>query len=101
MLGLECLDGGDDWLYFVLPPAELAFHPGPGVVPGREEGRTEIYLMCTDLEATKRDLEARDVEFVDPVTDEGWGLLTRFRVPGFGELGLYEPRHPTPLRAFS
>ncbi len=41
------------------------------------------------------------MQFVDPVTDEGWGLLTRFRVPGFGELGLYEPRHPTPLRAFS
>jgi catechol 2,3-dioxygenase-like lactoylglutathione lyase family enzyme len=101
VLGLECLDGGDGWLYFVLPPAELAFHPGPGMIAGREEGRTEIYLMCTDVEATKRDLSAKGVQFVDPVSDEGWGLLTRFRVPGFGELGLYEPRHPTPLRAFS
>ncbi len=101
VLDLPSLDGGDGWLYFVLPPAELAFHPGPGMIARREEGRTEIYLMCTELEATKRELEAKGVEFVDPVTDEGWGLLTRFRVPGFGELGLYEPRHPSPLRAFS
>jgi hypothetical protein len=26
--------------------------------------------------------------------DEGWGLLTSIRLPGGGDLGLYEPRHP-------
>jgi hypothetical protein len=40
------------------------------------------------------------VEFVEPVTDEGYGLMTRLKVPGLGELGLYEPRHPSPLPAF-
>jgi hypothetical protein len=29
------------------------------------------------------------------VTDEGWGLLTMIHLPGGGELGLYEPHHPT------
>ncbi len=72
-----------------------------GIRAGREKGRTEIDFMCSELEATKRELEATGVEFVDPVTDEGWGLLTRFRVPEFGEVGLYEPRHPTLLPTFS
>ncbi len=101
VLRLPSLDGGDGWLYFALPPAELACHPGPGVMAGREEGRTEIFLMCHDVVATRRELEARGVEFVDPITDEGWGLLTRLEVPGFGQLGLYEPRHPTPLAPFA
>ncbi|MBD0291679.1 MAG: extradiol dioxygenase [Thermoleophilia bacterium] len=101
VLGLASLDGGDGWLYFLLPPAELACHPGPGVIAGREEGRAEVYLMCHDVVAARGELEARGVEFVEPITDEGWGLLTRLKVPGFGELGLYEPRHPTPLPPFS
>jgi catechol 2,3-dioxygenase-like lactoylglutathione lyase family enzyme len=100
VLGLESLDGGDGWLYFTLPPGELACHPGPGLIQGREQGHTELFLMCKDVEATRRDLEAKGVEFVEPVTDQGYGLMTRLRVPGFGELGLYEPRHPTLLPAF-
>ena len=100
ILGLEFLDGGDGWLYFVLPPCELACHPGAGIVAGREEGRTELFLMCHDVEATRRELEGKGVEFVEPITDEGFGLMTRLKVPGFGELGLYEPRHPSPLPAF-
>lgn len=30
VLGLDAVDAGDGWLIFALPPAELAFHPGPG-----------------------------------------------------------------------
>ena len=56
--------------------------------------------MCHDIEATVRELGERGVEFTAPVTDEGWGLLTRFRVPGAGEVGLYQPRHPSPLAEF-
>ena len=100
VLRFETLDGGDGWLYFALPPAELACHPGPGIIAGREQGRTELYLMCRDVEETRRELEARGVEFTEPIEDEGYGLVTRLRVPGFGELGLYEPRHPSPLPAF-
>jgi hypothetical protein len=93
VLELPSLDEGDGWLYFALPPAELAFHPG--------DARTELYLMCTDIEATRAKLEAKGVEFSAPVSDQGWGLVTRLKVPGFGELGLYEPRHASPLPAFS
>ena len=92
VLELPSLDEGDGWMYFALPPAELACHPG--------DGGTELYLMCTDIEATRAQLEAKGVEFTQPVSDQGWGLVTRVKVPGFGELGLYEPRHKSPLPAF-
>ena len=57
--------------------------------------------MCRDVLGVRRELEAKGVEFVGPVVDEGYGLMARLKVPGFGEMGLYEPRHPTPLGAFS
>jgi hypothetical protein len=31
--------------------------------------------------------------------DEGFGLMTALRLPGGGELALYEPRQPSPLTA--
>lgn len=101
VLELPSLDEGDGWLYFALPPAELACHPGPGRSDGREEGRSELFLMCTDIEATCAKLAAKGVEFSEPVSEQPWGLLTRLKVPGYGELGLYEPRHASPLPAFS
>jgi predicted enzyme related to lactoylglutathione lyase len=89
-LELRAVDAGGGWLIFALPPAELAAHPGstPGV---------ELYLMCDDLDATIAELTAKGVELTRPVSDEGWGRLTALRVPGGGELGLYEPRHPTAI----
>jgi catechol 2,3-dioxygenase-like lactoylglutathione lyase family enzyme len=96
VLGMDSVDAGHGWLIFELPPGELACHP----TEGRPGQRTELYLMCQDVEATRAELESRGVEFVAPVSDEGFGRLTRFRVPGFGELGLYEPRHPSPLAEF-
>jgi hypothetical protein len=53
--------------------------------------------MCDDVEATVADLEAKGVEFVAPISDERFGRMTRMRVPGGGELGLYQPTHPSPL----
>jgi hypothetical protein len=50
--------------------------------------------MCDDLEATLSDLRAKGVTFTDDVAEERWGRLTRFRLPGGGEVGMYEPRHP-------
>ncbi|WP_206641698.1 hypothetical protein [Nonomuraea polychroma] len=41
------------------------------------------------------ELRAKGVEFADPVSDQGWGLLTAIMLPGGGRLGLYEPRHAT------
>jgi hypothetical protein len=31
------------------------------------------------------------------ITEARWGLITRISLPGGGEVGLYEPRHPSPV----
>jgi catechol 2,3-dioxygenase-like lactoylglutathione lyase family enzyme len=98
VLGFRAVDAGEGWLIFALPPAELAFHPGPGW--GRAAGDHEVFLMCDDVERTVGELTSKGVEFVAPISDEGYGLMTRFKIPGGGEIGLYEPRHPSPLDAF-
>ncbi|GAA4902252.1 hypothetical protein EV188_10917 [Actinomycetospora succinea] len=87
LLGTRTVDAGGGWLIIGLPPAEVAVHPTDG------EPEHELYLICDDVEATAADLRARGVG-VDPVTDQGWGLLTAIHLPGGGRLGMYEPRHP-------
>jgi catechol 2,3-dioxygenase-like lactoylglutathione lyase family enzyme len=99
VLDFPSVDAGGGWLIFALPPAELGVHPGER--SAHVAGQTELYLMCHDLTRTKEQLEAKGVEFTTPVSDEGFGLLTRFRVPGAGEAWLYEPKHPSPLADFS
>jgi catechol 2,3-dioxygenase-like lactoylglutathione lyase family enzyme len=99
VLGFAGVDAGEGWLIFALPPAEVAVHPGPGW--GRAVGQHELFLMCHDIERTVAELTEKGVEFVAPITDEGYGLMTRLKIPGAGELGLYQPRHPSPLVEFS
>jgi len=91
VLGFDSVDAGHGWLIFKLPPAELAAHPDD------TGGRHELYLMCDDVHATVQELEAKGVAISRGVTDAGFGLLTAITLPGGGELGLYEPRHPSPL----
>jgi hypothetical protein len=78
-------------LIFKLPPAELAAHPAG------DSGRHELYLMCDDVRATVAELRARGTEVVTDVSERAFGLMSTIRLPGGGELGLYEPRHPSPL----
>jgi len=92
VLGFPSVDAGHDWLIFALPPAEAAFHPAG------ENDRQEFYLMCDDMEATIRDLKGRNVP-CSPIIEERWGRLTRIALPGGGEVGLYQPKHPTALRS--
>jgi predicted enzyme related to lactoylglutathione lyase len=91
VLGFSSVDAGQGWLIFALPPAELAAHPT------EEDGRHQLYLMCDDIEQTVAELEQKGIELAGPIADEGFGLITAIKLPGGGELGLYEPRHPTPL----
>lgn len=92
VLGLDSIDSGGGWLIFALPPAELAVHPAD------EGGTHELFLMCDDLAATMVDLEAKGVRFTQPVSEERWGRLVYIEIPGGGELGLYQPKHPTAYR---
>lgn len=93
ILGLRSVDAHDGWLIFQLPPAELGIHPtGSGEA---RSGGHELYLMCDDIAATMAELSGKGVEFCTPVQDRGFGLMATLRVPGAGELGLYQPKHPT------
>jgi catechol 2,3-dioxygenase-like lactoylglutathione lyase family enzyme len=89
VLGLPHVDAGDGWLIFALPPAEVAVHPAD---PGT--GRHELTLMCDDIEATVAELTAKGAEFTTGISDRGWGRIALVKVPGAGEMGIYEPRHP-------
>jgi catechol 2,3-dioxygenase-like lactoylglutathione lyase family enzyme len=91
VLGLSSVDAGHGWLIFALPPAELAVHPAEG------DGSHELYFMCDDLEVELRRLEGRGVE-CSAVEEARWGSVTKVRLPGGGEVGLYQPRHASPLR---
>ena len=95
VLELPSVDVGEGWLIFGLPPAEVAVHPSD------ENDVHELYLMCDDVHATVEELKAKGAEVSPSVSDEGFGLLTTIRLPGGGGLGLYEPRHPTPLASSS
>ena len=90
VLGLKSVDAGGGWQIFRLPPAEVAAHPADDAMSH------ELYLMCDDITATVEELERKGVGVLGPVTYEGWGLLTSIAIPGGGELGLYQPRHPLP-----
>jgi catechol 2,3-dioxygenase-like lactoylglutathione lyase family enzyme len=98
VLGFDHVDAGGGWLIFALPPGELGVHPVER--PGRESGRQELYFMCHDLDVTRRELEAKGVEFTVDVSEESFGRLTRFKVPGAGEAWLYQPSHASPLAEF-
>jgi predicted enzyme related to lactoylglutathione lyase len=91
VLRLDSVDAGGGWLIFGLPPAELGIHP--------TEGGTgpELYLMCESLERTTAEMRERGATIVGEITDQGWGRVTSVAIPGAGEMGLYEPRHPTAL----
>ncbi len=85
VLGFSSVDAGGGWLIFALPPAEVAFHPG-------SNGKHELYLVCDDVYAAIDKLRLESVRCA-PVSDEGWGLLTRVSLPSGGEIGMYQPRH--------
>ncbi|MBZ5727598.1 MAG: extradiol dioxygenase [Acidobacteriia bacterium] len=91
ILGFRSVDAGQGWLIFALPPAEVAIHPA------EENGKHEIYLMCDDLAAAVQTLKKHKVK-CSKVSDLRWGLLTHLTLPGGGQLGLYQPKHPVAAR---
>ena len=89
VLGFRSVDVGGGWLIFALPPAEVACHPAEG------NNQHEIFLMCEDLKATIAALDAKGIQCTD-VQELPWGILTKIKLPGGGELGLYQPKHARP-----
>ena len=88
VLGFHSVDAGHGWLIFALPPGEAAFHPS------NKNGAHELYFMCDILKAEMASLAKKGVE-CSAVQEAQWGSITKLRLPGGGEIGLYQPKHPT------
>ncbi|MBV8197865.1 MAG: extradiol dioxygenase [Candidatus Eremiobacteraeota bacterium] len=90
-LRLDSIDAGGGWPIFAAPPTEIAVHPTD------EEPEHEVYLMCADINDVVASLAQRGIATDGPIVDRGWGLLTSIALPGGERIGLYEPRHPSPI----
>ena len=56
-------------------------------------------FYATTFMPTMEELKAKGVEFSRPLSEQGWGSVTSIRMPGGGELGLYQPKHPTAIHS--
>ena len=87
-------DGKQRWIELTLPGGGarvVLFTP-----PGAEQAIgsfSNVVFTSDDIERTYEELRARGVEFVRPVERQRWGVRTSVRLPGGGEVGLYEPLH--------
>jgi len=89
VLGFKSVDAGHGWLIFALPPAEAAFHPS-------DEDGHELYFMCDDLQAEMASVAKKGVKCSE-VEEARWGSITKMQLPSGGNVGLYQPKHPTAL----
>ena len=97
VLGWPSVDAGHEWLIFGTGPSELGVHPTSddrGGEPWSSTPHHEISLMCDDIVTTVAELEAKGAEFTRGIEDAGFGLTTVLKVPGAGEMMVYQPRHP-------
>ena len=92
VLKFPSVDAGHGWLIFALPPAEVAVHPSD------ENGAHELFLMCDDVRAFIGEMEQKQVT-CSPIDEQRWGSITRLTLPGGGTLGVYQPKHASPLTA--
>ena len=92
VLGLPHVDAHDGWLIFQLPPSELGScipedraHRAARALPDVRRPRRRPWPSSRPgaRSSPHRSLQA------------GFGLLTSIRIPGGGEIGLYQPRHRT------
>ena len=91
VLGLQSVDAGEGWPIFAGPPLEIAVHPTDG------KPEHELFLMCDDVRAVAAKLEQHGIR-TEPIAERSWGLATTIELAGGERIGLYEPRHPSPLK---
>jgi hypothetical protein len=101
VLEFPSIDIGRGWLIFALPPSEAAIHPSDGQFAQRHGGHdlpgALLYIMVDDLQAFVAGLAAKNVQCTE-INTEAWGIKTTIRMPSGGEIGVYQPTHPTALK---
>jgi catechol 2,3-dioxygenase-like lactoylglutathione lyase family enzyme len=100
VLEFRAVDAGHGWLIFALPPTEAALHPTDGdsepTPAGHDLLKAVLYLMCNDVRGLVASLAAKNVPCAG-ITEVSWGMTTTIRLPSGGEIGLYQPTHPTAI----
>jgi catechol 2,3-dioxygenase-like lactoylglutathione lyase family enzyme len=92
VLGWPHVDIHDGWLIFKTGPSELGVHPTEGEA-FHATRHHEIWLMCDDIDHTRKELESKDVSFTGATEQAAWGRFATFEVPGAGTMSIYQPRH--------
>ena len=90
-LGFSYTDVGEGWLIFNLPEADLGCHPADA--SSAPSGTRHVSFYCDDIASTVSELKEKGVEFIDEVTDKGYGLATHFKMPGDFDVELYQPHY--------
>jgi hypothetical protein len=52
--------------------------------------------MCNDLKAEMAALKKKAVACSE-IQELRWGSITKIKLPSGGQIGLYQPKHPTAL----
>ncbi len=65
--------------------------------PSAENGVHELFFMCDDVQAFIARMNEKKVA-CSAVEEERWGSITRLTLPGGGKLGVYQPKHASPLK---
>ena len=99
VLEFPSVDTGGGWLIFRTGPSELGVHSRSWEhegTTGSTDQQFDVSLMCDDLDATVAQLTAKGAEFAGGQLDQGWGVTIQLKVPGAGELTLYQPKYDPP-----
>jgi predicted enzyme related to lactoylglutathione lyase len=98
VLGWPHVDAGAGWLIFKTGPSELGVHPTSdeyGGEPWTTDQHHQVSFVCDDVKKTVAELTGKGVVFIGEIEEESYGLTTTMKVPGAGEIQLYQPKHPT------
>lgn len=87
-LQLPYTDIGGGWLIFNTPESEIGSHPS-------DRPYHSLSFYCDDIQKTVSELKSRGVEFTSAVSEEEWGSVTKFKIPGGEEVELYEAKYKT------
>ena len=90
-LGFPFTDVGAGWLIFDVPEGEVGVHPADESQAHSRAGMHAVSFYCDDIQRTVADLKAKGVEFTNEIADQGFGLITQFKLPGGVLADLYQP----------
>jgi len=89
-------DFDNDWLIFNSGPSEMGVHPTHSVWEGNAYDHPRqhlIALMCDDLDATRKELQAKGAQFRGDIEEREYGRIIMLIVPGADDMQLYQPTH--------